>query len=104
MLVPGCWLKQGFSFFIYPESSAVSRKSCTLFWQFNMADNIDEFLNKSEYRNPKSVLSSRREPQTIPKSECHKFKTNADYYLDFMVFLKFGFMSFEFVSNLRLTP
>ncbi len=67
-----------------------------------MADNIDEFLNKSEYRNAKSVLFSRRMPQTIAKSECHKFKTNANYYLDFMVFLKFGFLSFEFVCGLRL--
>jgi hypothetical protein len=98
-------------------TSAVSRKSCTLFWQFNMADNIEEFLNKSDYRNPKSVLFSRRMPQTIPKSECHKFKTNADYYLDLLVFFEIWIfvirVCFEFTadalrtvrySNLRLEP
>ena len=54
-------------------------------WQYRQG-----FLTKSEYRNPKS--------QTIPKSECQKFKTNADYYLDFMFFLKFGFLLLKFVS------
>jgi len=52
------------------------------------------FLNKSEYRNPKS--------ETISKSKCQKFKTNADNYLSFIVFWKFEFRSFEFVSSFDL--
>ncbi len=70
----------------------MSQKFCAQFWQFDILTKMEQTSWKYEYRNTKS--------ETISKSECSKFKTNAAKHLHFKVFWEFEFMSFEFVLRL----